>query len=66
MQAVSVQTGCRNPPSKLEHIEEKSQPLREKFVLLKFLDGAEDNKDVDGLLGDVQEAIGDYMVRPRL
>jgi len=38
--------------------------LHEKFVLLKFLDGAEDSKDVDGLLGDIQEAIGDYMVRP--
>jgi len=33
-------------------------------MLLKFLDGVEDNKDVDGLLGDLQEAIGDYMVRP--
>ena len=64
MRAVSVQAGYSCPFSKLKDIEERSRPLREKFVLLRFVDSVEDGKDVNGLLEDIREAVGDYMVRP--
>ena len=64
MRVVSVQAGYSHPPSKLKDIEERSRPLREKFVLLRFVDSAEDSKDVSGLLEDIREAVGSYMVRP--
>ena len=66
MRVVSVQAGYSHLPSKLKDIEERSRPLREKFVLLRFIDSVEDSKDVSGLLEDIREAVGDYMVRPRV
>ena len=40
----------------MESLDRKSTPLR-------FLDNAQDKDDVNGLLEDLQEAVGDYMVR---
>ena len=62
MQAVSVQTGCLNSPSKLKDIEEQLRSLHEKSVPLRFLDNAQDGEDVNGLLEDLQEAINNYLV----
>ena len=64
MWVVSAQAGYSHPPSKLKDIEERSRQLRDKFVLLRYLDSVEDSKDVSGLLEDIREAVGDYMVRP--
>jgi len=63
MRVVSTQTGCSNPPSKLEDIEEQLRSLREESALLRLVDNAQASKDVSGLLEDLQEAVGDYMVR---
>ena len=65
-QAVSVQTGYLNSPSKLKDIEGQLRPLHEKPVPLRFLDNAQDGEDVTGLLEDLQEAINDYLVCSRL
>ena len=64
MRVVSVQAGYSHPLSKLKDIVERSRPLRDKFALLRFVDSDEDSKDVSGLLEDIREAVGDYMVRP--
>ena len=63
MQVVSIQIGFLNPPSKLKDIEEQLQSLHGKPVLLRLVDNAQDGEDVNGLLEDIREAIGDYMVR---
>ena len=63
MQVVSIQIGFLNPPSKLKDIEEQLQSLHGKPVLLRLVDNAQDGEDVNGLLEDLREAIGDYMVR---
>jgi len=63
MRVVSTQTGCSNPPSKLEDIEEQLRSFREESALLRLVDNAQNSEDVSGLLEDLQEAIGDYMVR---
>ena len=63
MQVVSIQIGFLNPPSKLKDIEEQLQSLHGKSVLLRLVDNAQDGEDVNGLLEDIREAIGDYMVR---
>ena len=65
-QAVSVQTGCLNSPSKLKDIEEQLRLLNEKPVPLRIIDNVQDGEDVTGLLEDLQEAVNDYMVRSRL
>ena len=64
-QVVSVQTGCSNPPRKLEDIEEQLQSMRGESALLRLVDHAQDGEDVNGLLDDLQEAVNDYMVRSR-
>ena len=61
-QAVSVQTGCLNSPSKLKDIEGQLRSLHEKSVPLRLLDNAQDGEDVTGLLEDLQEAINNYLV----
>jgi len=63
MQAVSVQTGYLNLPSKLEDIEERLQLFHEESALLRLVDNAQDNSRVSGLLEDLQEAVDEYMVR---
>ena len=63
MQVVSIQIGFLNPPSKLKDIEEQLQSLHGKPVLLRLVDNAQDGDDVNGLLEDLREATGDYMVR---
>ena len=63
MQVVFVLTGCLNPPSRLKDIEEKLSSLGGKSVPLRYLDSAQDSKNVSGLLNDLQEAVNDYMVR---
>jgi len=55
MQTVSVLTCCSTPPRNLKDIEEQLESLFRKPVPLQ---------DVNKLLDDLQEAIGDYMVRP--
>ena len=62
-QVVSVRSGCLNPHSKLEDIEEQLRSLREESALLRLVDNAQDSKDVSGLLEDLQEAVDNYMVR---
>ena len=64
MQAVSVQSGCSSPRSKLEDIEGRLRSLREKSALLQVVDNVQDSADVGGILEDLQEAVNDYMVRP--
>jgi len=63
MQVISVQTGCLNPPSKFEGIEEQLQSLREESALLRFVDNVQVSEGVNGVLEDLQEAVNDYMVR---
>ena len=63
MQVVLVQTGCLYLPSKFKDIEEQLRSLQEKPLPLQYLDNDQDRADVDGLLGDLQEAMNDYMVR---
>jgi hypothetical protein len=65
MQAVSVQSGCSSPLSKLEDIEERLRSLREKSALLQVVDNVQDSADVGGILEDLQEAVNDYMVCPQ-
>ena len=62
MQAVFVQTGYLNLPSKLEDIEEQLRSLREESALLQLVDSAQDSSRVSGLLEDLQEAVDEYMV----
>ena len=64
--AVSVQAGCSNPPSKLNGVEGKLRSLYEKHTLARFVDNAQDDEDVSGLLEDLQEAVNDYLVRSLL
>ena len=66
MQVVSTLTGCSYPPSKLKDIEERLVSLGGESAppSLRYLDNAQDGEDVNGLLGDLQEAVNDYMVRP--
>jgi len=66
MQVVSVQTGCLNPPRKLEDIKEQLESLHGKSVPLRYLDNVQDGEDVSGLLEDLQEVVNDYMVCSRL
>ena len=66
MRAVSVLTGCSNPPSKLKDVEAQLRSLHEKAALLRFVDNAQDDEDVSGLLEDLQEAVNDYLVRSSL
>ena len=63
MQVISVQSGCSSPLSKLKDIEERLRSLREKSALLQIVDNVQDGEDVGGILGDLQEAVNDYMVR---
>ena len=63
MQVVLVQTGCLYLPSKFKDIEEQLRSLQEKPLPLQYLDNDQDRADVDGLLGDLQEAMNNYMVR---
>ena len=63
MQVVLVQTGCLYLPSKFKDIEEQLRSLQEKPLPPRYLDNDQDRADVDGLLGDLQEAMNDYMVR---
>jgi len=63
MQVIPVQTGCLNPPSKLEDVEEQLQSLRGESALLRFVDNAQAGEDVNRILEDIQEAVNDYMVR---
>jgi hypothetical protein len=65
MRAVFGHTGCLNPPRKLKGIEEQLQSSRlcEKSAVLRFVDNAQDNEDVNGLLEDLREVVNDYMVR---
>jgi len=62
MQAVSVHTGCSDSPSKLEDIRGQLASLYGKSALQRFADNVQDGGDVSGLLGDLQEAVNDYMV----
>lgn len=48
--------------SQLKTTEETLRLLYEKSALLRFTDHVRDNKDVSGLLEDLQEAINDYQV----
>ena len=63
MQVVLVQTRCLYLPSKFKDIEEQLRSLQEKPLPLRYLDNDQDRADVDGLLGDLQEAMNNYMVR---
>ena len=51
-----------NHPSKLKHIEERFRSFGGRPAFPPFADGSDDSKDVDGLLEDLQETVGDYMV----
>jgi len=62
MQAVSIHTGCLDPHSKLEDIKGQLLSLHGKSALQRFADNIQDGGDVSGLLGDLQEAVNDYMV----
>jgi len=53
---------CRRPLSALEEIEKRSQALLAKGVAARFIDKAEDAKEVAGLLEQLREAIGHYQV----
>ena len=64
MPVVSVLAGCSYPPSKLKDIEERLVSLGGKSAPLRYLDNVQDGEDVNALLGDLQEAVNDYMVRP--
>ena len=66
MQVISIQTGCSNPPRKLEDIEERLRSLDGKPALLRLADNAQDSEGVNGLLEDLRDAVHDYMVSLRL
>ena len=66
MQVISIQTGCSNPPRKLEDIEERLRSLDGKPALLRLADNAQDSEGVNGLLEDLRETVHDYMVSLRL
>ena len=46
----------------MKNTEETLRSLHQKSALLTFIDHVRDNKDVSGLLEDLQEAINDYQV----
>ena len=62
MQVISIQTGCSNPPRKLEIIEEQLQSLDEKPEPLRLTNDDKGSEGVNGLLEDLREAVHDYMV----
>ena len=62
MEAVSVQTWYLNPPRKFKNIEKQLQSLHGRPTLLRYLDNAQDNEDIGGLLEDLQEVVNNYMV----
>ena len=66
MQVISIQTGCSNPPRKLEDIEERLRSLDGKPALLRLADNVQDSEGVNGLLEDLRDAVHDYMVSLRL
>ena len=50
------------PSSKLKNIGEQLASLGGKSVPLRYIENVQDGGDVNGLLEDLQEAVGDYMV----
>ena len=62
MKAIPAHAGCLCPFSKLKVIQEQLVSLGAKSVPLQYLDNAQDSEDINGLLEDLQEAVGDYMV----
>ena len=66
MQVISFRTIYLSPPSKLKAIEGQLLSLHGKSVVLRLADNVQDSEDVNGLLEDLQEAVGNYMVCSRL
>ena len=66
MQVVPDQARRSCPPRKLEDIEERLVSLGGKSAPLRYLDNVQDSEEVNGLLEDLQEVVGDYMVCQQL
>ena len=66
MQVVPDQARHSCPPRKIKDIEEQLVSLGGKSAPLRYLDNVQDSEDVNGLLEDLQEVVGDYMVCQQL
>ena len=58
-----ILTRCSTPSRKFKDIEGQLQSLSEKPGLQRFVDHAQDDEEVSGLIEDLRETISDYQVR---